>query len=202
MRLVKTPRVLPLLFPWGEWRETVDEKVIYLTFDDGPVPEATPFVIDLLKAWNARATFFCVGANAGRHPSLLQDLLSGGHRLGNHTFDHLDGWKTSAEEYLENISRCAAVVSSKLFRPPYGKINLRAIAEIRLHYRVVFWDVVSYDFDASFRPEECIAQTAQAARPGSIVVFHDSLKAFSTLKTVLPALLERWTLEGFQFKAL
>jgi len=202
MRLIKTPGALPLLFPWGEWRESAAEKVLYLTFDDGPVPEATPFVLDLLNTWNARATFFCVGANAGRYPGLLQDLRAGGHRLGNHTFDHLDGWKTSAEEYLENISRCAAVVSSKLFRPPYGKINLRAIAEIRLHYRVVFWDVVSYDFDASFRPEECIAQTAQAARPGSIVVFHDSLKAFSTLKTVLPALLERWTSEGFQFKAL
>lgn len=199
MRIFKTPALLMFLFPTIRWCFNCSEKIIYLSFDDGPVPLATPFVLAELEKYNARATFFCVGENAERYPDLLQSIIDGGHRPANHTYNHLNGWKTSATEYLANIDKCNELVASQLFRPPYGKLKLSQFKSIRKKYKIVLWDIVSYDFDAALKPEECLSVLKKNVRNGSIVVFHDSLKSLKNLKEVLPLALEYWQAAGYRF---
>lgn len=202
MYLVKTPAFIQNLFPNFTWRIPTQEKVIYLTFDDGPIPEVTPWVMEQLGAYNAKATFFCVGDNVHKHPEIFQQLTNAGHSVGNHTFNHLNGWATDKLTYFHNIRHCAELVDSDLFRPPYGRLKPSQAQFLQRHYRIVMWDVLSGDFDPNISEEQCYENIVTKAEAGSIVVLHDSLKAENKLRAVLPKVLAYYHELGFRFEAL
>lgn len=202
MFLAKTPDILQFLMPSYTWKVPTTEKILYLTFDDGPIPGVTPWVLETLRDYAAKATFFCVGDNVQKHPEVFQQVLAEGHAVGNHTFNHLNGWKTDTDVYLENVARCRQVLNSNLFRPPYGRLKPRQMQALKKDFRVVMWDVLSGDFSQKLSPETCLQQVLAHARPGSIVVLHDSLKAERNLKYVLPRVLEHFKAAGYQFEAL
>lgn len=176
-------------------------KKIYLSFDDGPHPVATPFVLDMLKQYDARATFFCIGKNVAAYPDIFQRIVAEGHSVGNHTQDHLNGWLTGTETYLRNVGLAKRYIQSPLFRPPYGKIRSAQVKKMH-HYRIIMWDVLSGDFDKSVSTNECIQNVIQHTNNGSIVVFHDSEKAWSTMSNALPVVLEHFKKKGFEFAAI
>ena len=203
--LVKSPWLLRKIYPECTWNIITDEKVLYLSFDDGPHPEATSFVLNTLKQYDARATFFCVGKNVKEYFAVYKQVLSEGHKPGNHTFDHLNGWKTKDKEYLQNIAKASAIIDSDLFRPPYGKVTrfqLKALKGERFNLKTIMWDVLSGDFDTSIKPENCYLNVINNAKPGSIIVFHDSMKALPALQYTLPKVLKYFSEKGFQFKTL
>lgn len=176
-------------------------KKIYLSFDDGPHPVATPFVLDQLKKYDARATFFCIGKNVAAYPEIFQRIVAEGHSVGNHTQDHLNGWFTGTETYLRNVGLAKRYIQSPLFRPPYGKIRSAQVKKMH-HYKIIMWDVLSGDFDKSVSKEECIRNVIQHTNNGSIVVFHDSEKAWQNMSNALPVVLEHFNKEGFEFAAI
>jgi len=182
------------------WHVPTSEKVLFLTFDDGPIPEATPWVLDILHAYGAKATFFCVGDNVRKYPDIFQRILAEGHAVGNHTFNHLKGWGTETSDYLENVERCAEMVSSPLFRPPYGKLKPSQTRLLKSQYRIVMWDVLSGDFDPKISPEKCLQNVLENVQPGSIVLFHDSVKAETRMRFALPKVLEKLKSEGWRFE--
>lgn len=188
------------------WRmPATTEKVLYLSFDDGPHPVATPWVLDELRRYHARGTFFCIGKNVKEQPQIYQRILSEGHRVGNHTFNHLNGWKTDDAVYLENIRAAMTYIDSDLFRPPYGKIGsfqTRLLRESPQHFKIIMWDVLSADFDTRLTGERCARNVLRYSRPGSIVVFHDSEKAFDRLRHALPATLEHFSRLGYRFESI
>jgi len=208
--VVKTPSLVKKIYPGCTWNMPGNDMVIYLTFDDGPHPSATGYVLDTLKQFDAKATFFCIGKNVAAHPGVYKRILSEGHRIGNHTNDHLDGWKTPDKEYISNINEAAKYIDSRLFRPPYGKISrfqirlLTATEKARRTsvYKVVMWDVLSADFDLSISAEKCAANVTRNAGPGSIVVFHDSEKAFPRMEKALPEVLKFFINRGFRFETI
>ncbi len=209
MYLVKTPFWLRWLYPSLTWRMPANEKTIYLTFDDGPIPVVTPFVLETLKKFGARATFFCIGDNVRKYPEIYRQLTREGHRTGNHTYNHLKGWDTPTGQYLENVRLCHSLVDSNLFRPPYGRGRRRQYDQLmagigpeRTQFRIIMWDVLSGDFDVNLSPEGCLENVIRHAGSGSIVVFHDSLKAFGRLEYALPRALEYWHSRGYAFKSL
>ena len=197
MFLVRPPYLVKLFFNRFLWRYKENNN-IYLTFDDGPVPEVTPFVLETLQKYNAKATFFCVGENAEKHPDLINRILAEGHIIGNHSFNHLNGWKTSSKIYVENIRKCGLIIRSKLFRPPYGKITLRQSYMLR-DYKIIMWDVLSGDYNKKMSEETCFRNIKRYARKGSIIVFHDSIKAKKNLFAVLPRVLDHLSHEGYSF---
>lgn len=210
---VKTPWLLTKLYPHCTWKMPVKpgEKTIYLTFDDGPHPEATPFVLDELKKWNAKATFFCIGKNVVAHPAIYQRLLQEGHRTGNHTWQHLNGWKTPNDKYFEDILATTKYVDSNLFRPPYGRITqfqvklltgLDTYQHSDRKFTIIMWDVLSADFDQRITAERATLNVIGRTKPGSIVVFHDSEKAFPRLRDALPKVLQYFTEKGYRFEAI
>lgn len=198
----KTPTVLTTVYPECLWRVNTATKTIYLTFDDGPIPEITPFVLAQLKQWNAKATFFCIGNNAVAHSEILKQILDDGHAVGNHTYEHLNGWKTTDSVYFENIEKCAAVVNTKLFRPPYGKLKLSQYRQLKKQYRIIMWDVLSFDFDVNISAQQVLQNVLQNAEAGSIVVMHDSIKARHKVEFALPEILSHFTAKGFKFEKL
>ncbi len=198
---VKTPWWLKRLYAKRLWSIDTKEKDIYLTFDDGPHPSATPFVLDELRKYNAKATFFCIGHNVETHPGIYQRILNEGHRVGNHTQNHLNGWKTPVNTYIANISKAAEKIDSTLFRPPYGRMS-SAQAKKLATYKIVMWDVLSGDFDESLSKEKCLANVINRSVPGSVIVFHDSEKAFPRLEYALPASLAFFSTNGYSFKSL
>lgn len=202
MYLVKTPQFIQKLFPNFIWRMPTEEKVLHLTFDDGPIPEVTPWVLDQLAQYRAKATFFCVGDNVRKHPDVLDMVRTAGHALGNHTYHHLNGWLTDNMKYFLNVRRCAQTLHSSLFRPPYGRMKPRQGEFLQRHYRIVMWDVLSGDFDPDISAEQCLENVLENARQGSIVVFHDSLKAFEKLQFVLPKVLSHFAEQGYRFAHL
>lgn len=202
MYLIKTPRFIQALWPAYVWRVPTRERVLHLTFDDGPIPEITPWVVEMLAQYDARATFFCVGENVYRYPEIFQQLLDAGHSVGNHTYNHLNSWKTPDREYVKNVSQAANFVKSPLFRPPYGKLNRRHRMFLGQQYSIVMWDVLSGDFDLQISGEQCWENVRDNARPGSIIVFHDSLKAEPRLRYALPKVLEYYAALGYRFEAL
>ena len=202
MYLVKTPHFIQNLFPNYTWRIPTQEKVLYLTFDDGPIPTVTPWVLEQLEAFQARATFFCVGDNIRKHPEVFEQVVASGHAVGNHTFNHLNGWQTENISYFHNVRHCANMVHSVLFRPPYGRLKPKQAQFLQRHYRIVMWDVLSGDFDPKLSEEQCLANVVNNAEEGSIVVFHDSLKAEDKLRNVLPKVLEHFTERGYVFGKL
>ncbi|MBL7928883.1 MAG: polysaccharide deacetylase family protein [Bacteroidia bacterium] len=184
-------RILPFLYPSLTWKIKTEEKIVHLTFDDGPNPEATPFVLDELKKFGAKATFFCVGKNLQQYPEITGRIISEGHQLGNHTFHHLNGWTTNDRLYQESIEQTRSLTGgSNLFRPPYGKIRKSQIRKIQARYRIIMWNVLSFDFDRNTSPEKCLQNVISQIGPGSIVVFHDSAKALNNLKYALAGTLK------------
>ncbi len=201
----KTPLLLKKLYPECVWEIKTNEKILYLTFDDGPHPEVTPFVLNELKQYNALATFFCIGNNVKKRFDIYGNMIENGHRPANHTYDHVNGWKTSDKLYLENIAKAAKVIDSNLFRPPYGRISrfqLKALQGAGFNMTTIMWSVLSGDFDKKLTAEDCYLNVINNARQGSIIVFHDSVKAFSKLKEILPRVLEYYSLKGYGFKTI
>jgi peptidoglycan/xylan/chitin deacetylase (PgdA/CDA1 family) len=204
---IKTPWIIKKLFSSYLWSVQTKDKEVYLSFDDGPHPEVTPFVLRTLKQYNALATFFCLGKNVVQYPVIYQQVLKEGHSVGNHSFNHLNGWNTSTVEYSDDIRRASSCIYSNLFRPPYGKIKrsqAREIKEALQHNnaKIIMWDVLSGDFDTGISKEECLANVLGNYTPGSVIVFHDSEKAYPHLQFVLPLVLETLQKEGYVFKAI
>lgn len=199
MNIAKTPRIVKSLFSKLTWQMLNDERKIYLTFDDGPIPGVTEWVLDLLDEYNIKATFFCVGENVVRHPEVYQNIKDQGHSIGNHTYNHMNGWKCSVEEYLDNVAKADSVIQSKLFRPPHGRIKRKAIGALMPHYEIIMWDVLSVDYDANVSPESCLKNVTSNVQAGSIIVFHDSLKAERNLRYALPKCIEYLQNEGYSF---
>ncbi len=181
------------------------EKKVYLTFDDGPTPEITEWTLNQLQRYDAKATFFCIGKNIQNHPDIFKKVITSGHAIGNHTFNHLNGWNTSDEMYFENVNLCADEISAqhsehncRLFRPPYGKIKPSQSKQLRkMGYTIVMWDVLSEDFDATITAEKCLENVLKNVKSGSIIVFHDSVKAYPHLEYVLPRTLQFLKEKGF-----
>ena len=205
MYLHKTPKWLGGLFPNILWNINTEAKEIYLTFDDGPVPDATPWVLELLEQYNAKATFFMVGENIYKHHKLFTDVVNRGHTVANHTFNHLDGWNTGSRKYFENVKKAEKLLgtnSAQLFRPPHGRLRWSQYRKIRKSLKIVMWDVLSGDFNNSLSPEKCLQVSIGATVPGTVIVFHDSAKSISKLKYVLPHYLEHFAALNFTFKSL
>ncbi len=249
MYFVKTPWWLKKLYPQLIWNKARTTKTIFLTFDDGPIPIVTPAVLKILKSYNAKATFFCIGDNIIKHPDIFLQLKADGHTIGNHTQNHLKGWATADDMYIDNFNKCQSLTQTNLFRPPYGKIKRSQIFNIQnskfkiqnlttgekeidnskiknqtpnniLHQteilnipvdqskiknqksQIIMWDVLSGDFDTTLSPEKCLKNVLKHTENGSIVVFHDSLKAWDRLEFVLPKALEYWQKKGFKFEGL
>ena len=203
--LVKTPLWLKKIYPSCLWNLPRGDKKIYLTFDDGPHPVATPFVLDTLQAYQAKATFFCIGKNVELYPEMYKRILLEGHRVGNHTHNHLNGWKAEDAGYLDNVLMAARCIDSDLFRPPYGRITrfqIDCLTKPQPGFRIIMWDVLSGDFDTSLTAARCSRNVIKNAQPGSVVVFHDSEKAFERLKGALPGVLDHFAALGFEFQGI
>lgn len=200
--LVRPPFLFRKLYPGVLWRMNKTEKKIYLTFDDGPVPGVTPEALSVLGKYNVKATFFCVGNNVQQHPEIFKQIISEGHAVGNHTFAHLDGWNVTTKSYLQDIHHCSEMFSSKLFRPPYGRMRTPQRKKIQRNYKIVLWDVLTYDFDKELIGEDCLQLALKNSREGSIVVFHDSEKAKERMLYVLPKYIEEMKGRGFEFGVL
>lgn len=206
---IKTNAFVKKIFSNYIWSIPNSENKIYLTFDDGPTPEITEWVLEELKKYKVKATFFCIGNNIEKYPNIFEKVINGGHAVGNHTFNHLNGWETSTEKYLKNSGQWSEISNqssdfklpasnSPLFRPPYGKIKLAQSRKLRqLGYKIIMWDVLSADFDTTITPEKCLENVLKNVESGSIIVFHDSVKAFPNLKYTLPKALKYWTEKGF-----
>jgi peptidoglycan/xylan/chitin deacetylase (PgdA/CDA1 family) len=203
--LIGIPGWLRRFFPGCIWDIKESRPVVYLTFDDGPDPEVTPFVLDLLKQFEMQATFFCIGKNVVAHPEVYARILREGHRTGNHTHHHLNGWKTDDATYFSDISEARSVIESDLFRPPYGRITGRQLRRLKMEpspMRTVMWSVLSGDFDPKISPGRCVRNVIEHSRPGSIITFHDSQKAFPVLKEALPIVLDVFRNRGWEGKGL
>jgi len=182
-----------------------NEPTVYVTFDDGPHPTATPFVLEQLEKYNAQATFFCVGNNVSLYPHIYEQVLKAGHAVGNHTYDHLNGWKTSGEHYLKNIQRASGYIDSNAFRPPYGRIKfsqVRKLKESNPNWKIYMWDVLCCDFDVTITGEECLNNAVNNIAPGSIIIFHDSTKAWERMSYALPRFLEYCKQRNWKMKCL
>ncbi|MBC7566487.1 MAG: polysaccharide deacetylase family protein [Pedobacter sp.] len=205
MYLVKSPLLLKWYYPQLTWNKTRDDKVIYLTFDDGPIPDVTDFVLKTLRSYSAKATFFCIGDNILKYPQIFERIKNAEHSIGNHTFNHLKGWDTSDDIYIQNFQKCQQQTGTNLFRPPYGRIKKSQIWKIKLQYpdtEIVMWDTLSGDFDANLSPEKCLQNVINHTKNGSIIVFHDSIKASKRIYYALPRVLAHFSKLGYTFDQL
>jgi peptidoglycan/xylan/chitin deacetylase (PgdA/CDA1 family) len=197
------PFFIRLITPMLTWKVQTADKSVFLTFDDGPHPQITPWVLGQLEQFKAKATFFCVGQNVERYSQTYQQLLEAGHTAGNHTFNHLNGWKTPTQVYLNNVAQASKVMDTKLFRPPYGRIGLGQLRALRKQgYQVVMWDVLTCDYEKNLDTTKALKHILRSIKPGSIVVFHDSEKAQQQLEILLPEVLKQLLAKGFSFKSL
>jgi peptidoglycan/xylan/chitin deacetylase (PgdA/CDA1 family) len=195
------PVILQQLMPSYTWKVDTEDKQLFLTFDDGPHPEITPWVLAQLKEFGAKATFFCVGDNVRKYPDVYEQILKENHAVGNHTFHHLNGWKTDTNDYLKDVALAENYIQSNLFRPPYGRIKRSQAKHLAAKYRIIMWDRLSMDYLAQLNIDESLVQMKKVKK-GSIVVFHDSEKAFQNLKVLLPQLLSYYQQQGFSFQTL
>ena len=203
MWIEQPPLFYRLLFPEAIWRiKKHKEKVVFLTFDDGPVPEVTPWVLDLLDSYGIKATFFMVGDNVARNPELFEEVRRRGHSYGNHTMHHLQGMKVTTYRYMHDITEANDLIGSALFRPPHGLLRWKQARAIKDHYNIVMYDLVTRDYSKKLKPEQVLANVRRYARNGSIIVFHDSLKAERNLRDALPAAIEWLQAEGYSFEVL
>ena len=205
----RVPFFLPWLYPNLLWRVPSEDKKLYLTFDDGPIPGPTDFVLEILRKFNCKATFFCIGDNVRKHPDVFKRIVDEGHVIGNHTFNHLKGWSTSRKKYVENVNLCEMEFQNskletrgpKLFRPPYGRITRNQIKELK-EYKIIMWDVLTIDYNKNISSESCLRNSIRATRPGSIIVFHDSLKAERNMTYALPRFIEHFLEQGYSFNSI
>lgn len=204
MKLYRIPKWCRRFYPGAIWDFSFHKsKDIYLTFDDGPHPELTEYLLELLAEYDAKATFFCIGAKVKEQPELYKKMIEGGHAVGNHSMTHPNGWKTGLEEYLQNVENASEYIPSKLFRAPYGKLKLSQFKSLKkLGYKVVFWSVVSFDFNPAERSDTFVNRMIRYTKPGSIFVFHDNPKAIPILKDELPRLLDYWKSNDYTFKTV
>ncbi|MBN2812656.1 MAG: polysaccharide deacetylase family protein [Bacteroidales bacterium] len=202
MNLVRFPRPVKALFPSVTWEIRDSKPSLYLTFDDGPTPVITAKVLDILEQYQAKATFFCIGRNVERHPDIFRQIVSAGHATGNHTYSHLKGWFTPDSEYYADIALAANFVPSTLYRPAYGMITPGQLLHLRRQYRIVLWSIMSYDFAYNTSPQQCLKNVIHYARPGSVIVFHDSLKASEKVLYALPRVLKHFAEQGYHFKVI
>jgi peptidoglycan/xylan/chitin deacetylase (PgdA/CDA1 family) len=203
--VAKTPNWIRKLFSGSIWEINESAKSIYLTFDDGPHPVVTPFVLNELRKYNAQATFFCIGKNVVEYPGVFKRILEQGHAVGNHTYNHLDGWKTGSMKYLQNILEAQNYIDSHLFRPPYGRITRKQrklLTQQDEPFKVIMWSVLSGDFDVNITPEKCLGNVLENSKSGSVIVFHDSEKAYERLRYVLPAVLKYFSEKGYRFEKI
>ncbi|HQX98778.1 MAG TPA: polysaccharide deacetylase family protein [Flavobacteriales bacterium] len=199
---VRIPWLVSAVFRGVVWRIPTSNKELFLTFDDGPVPEVTPWVLDELARYGAKATFFCIGQNCAAHPELLERIQREGHSVGDHTWDHPRGRRTPFRSYLRNTVRGEHATGSRLFRPPYGSLTWQQYRALRKRYQVILWDVLSADYDQRISGPQCWDRVKRGTKRGSIIVFHDSLKAEKNLRYTLPRALEYFAAQGFRFRAL
>lgn len=202
MHIPAVPWIVRLLLPGSLTWKLKDRRTIYLTFDDGPVPEVTPMVLDILDKYNAKATFFCVGDNVAKHPDIYQQVLDKGHATGNHTFNHIKGWQTEVPDYIKNVSQCSEHVKSNLFRPPHGRIKHAQVKELAKDYKIIMWSVLTGDYDHSLTKEQVLDYSIKNTKGGSIVVFHDSIKASERMLFALPLFLEHFINKGYRFEKI
>ncbi len=203
--VAKTPNWVRKLFRSSIWEINESAKSIYLTFDDGPHPVITPFVLNELRKYDAKATFFCIGKNVVEHQDAFKMILEQGHAVGNHTHNHLNGWKTGSVKYLRNILEAGNYIDSHLFRPPYGRITRKQrklITQQDEPFKVIMWSVLSGDFDVNITPEKCLDNVVKNTKSGSVIVFHDSEKAYERLRYVLPAVLKYFSEQGYRFEKI
>jgi peptidoglycan/xylan/chitin deacetylase (PgdA/CDA1 family) len=199
---IQVPDLLRPLLGKLTWRRDPSSKVIYITFDDGPVPEVTPLVLDLLDKYNIKATFFCVGDNVRKHPEVYAEVVGRGHKTGNHTFNHIKGFSFSEDEYVANVEKAAEYIDSELFRPPYGRIKRSQIKRLQSKYEIIMWDLITYDYDRKLSKESILRSVKHYSRNGSIIVFHDSIKAKDNMLAVLPMAIEYWNSQGYTYGVL
>ncbi|MDD3788463.1 MAG: polysaccharide deacetylase family protein [Petrimonas sp.] len=204
MFIEQPPLLYRIVYGKTLWRKPIPgRKTVYLTFDDGPIPEVTPWVLDLLDKYGIKATFFCVGDNVRKHPEVYAEVLNRGHRVGNHTFNHWQGWKHRTRSFLENVRKASEYITSTLMRPPHGHMRIPQTYTLqRAGYTVVMWDVVTRDYSRYMTPERVLANVKKYTRDGSIIVFHDSLKAEKNMKYALPRAIEWLLKEGYTFEGL
>jgi|SRR5690606_29302408 len=202
MYFVNAPFFLRWYYPEVTFNKSRKERKVYLTFDDGPIPEVTPFILDTLAEHRIKATFFCVGDNIRKNPTIYERILAEGHHVGNHTYNHLRGWDTEDEAYLDNIAQCQDLTGTHLFRPPYARAKKSQLKILHKNYEVVFWDVLSGDFDTRISPEQCYQNVIRYVKNGSIIVFHDNLKAIPRVSYTLPKVIAYLKEKGFDFGVL
>lgn len=205
----KTPNLLKLISKDLVWNISTNNKEIYLTFDDGPIPKLTEYVLDTLNEFEAKASFFCVGENIYKYPDICQKIVEKGHILGNHTYNHLKGWSSKNEHYFENVEKCNNYISNyqeavqkSLFRPPHGQITINQINHLKDKYKIIMWDILAYDFNTNHSPQKSLTKIIQQTQPGSIVVFHDNYKAEEKMKYMLPGYIKHFKERGFTFKKI
>jgi len=200
--MMKIPKIVEAYYPNLVWRIPTDKKEIYLTFDDGPTPYVTKWVLDILNEYNAKATFFCLGKNVRDHPVIFKRILREGHRIGNHTYNHNNGWNSRNYKYVKSVMKCDKYVASNLFRPPYGRIKKTQIRRLKDRFKIIMWDVLSQDYDHHISPDKCLDIVLNQTKNGSIVVFHDSRKASKNLKYTLPIILKTFANKGYVFRSI
>ena len=204
MYLARTPAIARALYGSRLWRVPADDgdRTLYLTFDDGPIPDITPWVLEKLLAHNAKASFFCIGKNIEANPGIFAQVKAAGHSIGNHTWDHCNGRHTPLAEYIASVQRCQTLTGTDLFRPPYGRLSREQANALGPDFRIAMWSVLSGDFDVRIDAARCTRNVLKHAEPGSIVVFHDSVKAWPRLKDTLPKVLEHFSAMGYAYRAL
>lgn len=190
------------LYPQLTWHKSRDQRTLYLTFDDGPIPNVTPSILKILKEHQIKATFFCVGENIQKYPDIFEAIVNDGHAIGNHTYHHLKGWKTPKEDYLQDVAHCQKLTKSNLFRPPYARGTRAQYKQLKKSYDIIMWDVMSGDFDLSITPQRCLENVLKHSESGSIIVFHDNIKAEPRVLYTLPKAIEHWMQKGYRFATL
>ena len=199
---VRLPDFLTSLFKEAVWRFDATKPVVYLTFDDGPIPEVTPWVLRILKDENIRATFFCVGENVVKYPEIYQQILDDDHSVGNHTHNHCQGFRKTNQDFFSNIEKASGFIDSDLFRPPHGWMKRSQYQHLKKQFRIIMWDLISCDYDASIKPERVLRNVTNFVRPGSILTFHDSIKAKQNLEKALPPAIRFMKEQGYRFEAI
>ncbi|MFN3444741.1 MAG: polysaccharide deacetylase family protein [Bacteroidia bacterium] len=196
------PSIFPLIAPNVTWKVKTSDKVLYLTFDDGPHPTITPLVLSILDEYNAKATFFCVGENVTKYPDTFNQIIRKGHAVGNHTYNHIKGWQSTNEVYFDNIKKANEVIQSNLFRPPYGLIKPSQIKMLKHDYRIVMWSILTRDYDKNLNPHIALKHLNKLTKPGDVIVFHDSKKAEQNMLIILKGMLQHFNQLNYSFKAL
>jgi peptidoglycan-N-acetylglucosamine deacetylase len=202
MFLIQPNKFIKWIYNDAIWRVKTEEKKIYLTFDDGPIPKITPWVIDILKSFNIKATFFCVGENISKNPDIYKAIVAEKHSIGNHCYNHLNGWETNNSTYFNNVEECNKLINSNLYRPPYGRMKQSQYAHLKNKYNIIMWDVLSGDYRVDITPEACLKRTIENTREGSIVVFHENEKSKQNMCYTLPRYIEYYLKQGWIFDAL